>query len=191
MTFHGLINLIRTVVWELLRPVLGAQALLSRRVDALTGAGASGVASASAGPGALPEPAPGWSRMQATSHVTTLGAGYIDQAGAITPNINNARFFFVARGGERFRSATLSSREPWPTGYVNRVRVLLGYYHLETFPVVLADLTLESGNARITVGNDVDWTFSEGEVVLVEVLSNVGLLDISVEVACPVESSPP
>lgn len=190
MTFQGLINLIRTVAWELLHPLTGALTRLTQRVDALAGAPVGNSAALGAGPAPASEPAPAWSTFQANARIA-LGLGYVDQVGAITNIDATARFFFAARGGERFQSAVLSSRAPTPDGYTSRVRVLVAYYHLETPPVVLADLTLQGGDSRVSVGNDADWTFSDGEVVLVEVLQNAGLLDISVEVACPVESSEP
>lgn len=180
MTYGSLSNLIRRVVWELLHPIGTAQAQLVRAL-----ASASGHAERI---GLAVPPVPAWVNVQESQRISALGLGWACADGTVvTPKY--AKYFFVARGGEKFKAATLSSRYEISEGYTNRLAVRVLEYKADVILATLCELTLGPGQDRVQSGA-VDFTFAPGQVVAVEVLSNIGWMDITVEIQCPVYSSP-
>lgn len=180
MTYGALKNLIRRVVWDLLHPIGSAQAQLVRDRASASGSGEPAGTSAPT--------VPAWVDAQESQRIISLGLGWAADDGTIV-TVKNSKYFFVARGGEKFKAATLSSRYVLPDGYTNRLAVQVLDFKADLILATLCDLTLHAGDDRVQSG-PVDFTFEAGQVVAVEVLTNSGWMDITVEIQCPVYSSP-
>lgn len=178
--FRRLENIIRAVVWPLLHPASGAQALFAGNTAA---AGPS--AGGSSAP--VPAPAPAWVTVQSNQRVTELGTGYVAHDGAIV-NYRFGRIFHLGQGGERLKRVTLSSRVEITGLYVNQIAVRILDYKASGIIANLGTLSLTAGQDWVQSGDDVVWEFEQGQILLVEVLQNIGGIDINVEIECPVHT---
>lgn len=180
--FRSLENIIRAVVWPLLHPAGGALAPLGS-AEARGPAGGGQRA-----PAPVPPAPPAWVTVQASQRVMQLGVGYVTHSGALDV-VRYGRVFFLARGGERFKRATLFSRDAPPAGYVNQIAVRVLNYQATGIIANLCTLTLEGGSDWVQSDDDAAYNFEDpGQIVLVEVLQNTGAIDINLEFECPVHT---
>lgn len=178
--FRRLENIIRAVVWPLLHPAAGAQALLGNAEARET------AASGHPTPAPVPPSPPAWVTVQESQRVLQLGLGYVTQAGGVDV-VRYGRVFFLSRGGERFKRATLFSRDAPPDGYVNQIAVRVLDYKASGIIANLCTLTLQNGADWVQSGEEDAYRFEDpGQIVLVEVLQNSGAIDIHLEFECPV-----